>query len=128
MHNFYGQSRQKLQAKLLFGRHKARLAGAPMRRREFLAGVGACAASAAAIVPARAGQITLRLATWGAPTAPQVTEFVSTFQKSVEKGSNGQISVQHFPAGSLVNESRPLVRPLWTSSASPGSAIGGRPA
>lgn len=104
MHNFYDWPGRKLQARLRLDRRSVKLPGGPFRRRDFLAGVGACAVSAAAIVPARAAQTTLRLATWGAPTAPQVTEFVSTFQKAVEKGSIGQISVQHFPAGSLVNE------------------------
>ena len=47
---------------------------------------------------------TLRLSTWGAPTAPQVSEFVSAFKDEVEKSSGGRISVQTFPAGTLVNE------------------------
>ena len=47
---------------------------------------------------------TLRLSTWGAPTAPQVSEFVTAFKDDVEKSSGGRISVQTFPAGTLVNE------------------------
>lgn len=47
---------------------------------------------------------TLRLSTWGAPTAPQVSEFVTVFKDDVEKTSGGRISVQTFPAGTLVNE------------------------
>src|SRR3984957_19541879 len=47
---------------------------------------------------------TLRLASWGAPTAPQVSEFVAAFKDDVEKTSGGRIWVQTFPAGSLVNE------------------------
>ena len=47
---------------------------------------------------------TLRLSTWGAPTAPQVSEFVTAFKDDVEKTSGGRISVQTFPAGTLVNE------------------------
>lgn len=47
---------------------------------------------------------TLRLSTWGAPTAPQVSEFVTAFKNDVEKSSGGRISVQTFPAGTLVNE------------------------
>lgn len=47
---------------------------------------------------------TLRLASWGAPTAPQVSAFVSAFKEEVEKTSGGRISVETFPAGSLVNE------------------------
>ena len=78
---------------------------APILRRSFLLGAGAVAASSAAVVRARAQQkFTLRLATWGAPSAPQVHEFVATFQAAVQKGSGGRITVQSFPAGSLVNE------------------------
>lgn len=47
---------------------------------------------------------TLRLSTWGAPTAPQVSQFVTPFKDDVEKTSQGRITVQVFPAGSLVNE------------------------
>jgi TRAP-type C4-dicarboxylate transport system substrate-binding protein len=74
-------------------------------RREFLIGAGALTAAPAIISPAFAqDKFTLRLATWGAPSAPQVHEFVTAFQAAVEKASNGRISVQSFPAGSLVNE------------------------
>lgn len=74
-------------------------------RREFLIGAGALTAAPAVIAPAYAqDKFTLRLATWGAPSAPQVHEFVTAFQTAVEKASNGRISVQSFPAGSLVNE------------------------
>jgi TRAP-type C4-dicarboxylate transport system substrate-binding protein len=75
-------------------------------RREMLVGLGA--ASALATLPVRAAraaaQYTLRLASWGAPTAPQVMNFVGPFQKAVEAGSHGRIAVQSFPAGSLVKE------------------------
>lgn len=54
--------------------------------------------------PAQAKQYTLRLATWGSPVAPQVSAFVLAFTKLVHEGSQGAISVQHFPAGSLVKE------------------------
>jgi TRAP-type transport system periplasmic protein len=47
---------------------------------------------------------TLRLSTWGAPTAPQVSAFVAPFKDDVEKASKGRIAVQVFPAGTLVNE------------------------
>ena len=47
---------------------------------------------------------TLRLSTWGAPTAPQASEFVAAFKEGVEKTSGGRITVQTFPAGTLVNE------------------------
>jgi len=79
-------------------------------RREILAGIGAAALSAAApplLAPRRAfaaAQVTLRLATWGAPTAPQVANFVGPFQQAVEAGSHGRIAVQSFPAGSVVKE------------------------
>jgi TRAP-type C4-dicarboxylate transport system substrate-binding protein len=77
----------------------------PILRRGFLVGAGAVAASSVAVIRAKAQQkFTLRLATWGAPTAPQVHDFVATFQAAVEKGSGGRIAVQSFPAGSLVNE------------------------
>lgn len=76
-----------------------------LSRRSFLGGVGAGAISAAAVGPVKAEQtFVLRLASWGAPTAAQVVEFVSTFKEQVEKNSGGRISVQTFPAGSLVNE------------------------
>ncbi len=76
-----------------------------VHRRQFLTAAGACAISAASIIPARAAaEYRLRLASWGAPKAPQVVEFVGAFQQAVESASGGKISVQSFPAGSLVNE------------------------
>lgn len=85
------------------GQEKWPLMTGSIHRRRFLAGAGAI--SAAAIIPARAEtKFTLRLASWGAPKAPQVVEFTSAFQAAVEKGSGGRIAVQTFPAGSLVNE------------------------
>ena len=76
-----------------------------LSRRSFLGAIGAGAIPAAAVEPVKAQQnVVLRLASWGAPTAAQVVEFVSTFKDQVEKNSNGRISVQTFPAGSLVNE------------------------
>jgi TRAP-type transport system periplasmic protein len=75
------------------------------RRRRVLAGIGA---SALVLGGARASRaeaaLTLRLASWGAPAAPQVVNFVGAFQAMVEKGSGGRIAVQSFPAGALVNE------------------------
>jgi TRAP-type transport system periplasmic protein len=62
------------------------------------------AALALATCAAAQQTYTLRLSTWGAPTAPQVTEFVAAFKTDVEKSSNGRIVVQYFPAGTLVNE------------------------
>ena len=47
---------------------------------------------------------TLRVSTWGSPTAPQVSVWVPTFQKLVEERSKGRIAVQAFPAGALVKE------------------------
>lgn len=74
-----------------------------LHRREFLTATAAL--SAAAVLPARAASThTLRLASWGAPKAPQVVEFASSFQQAIEKGCGGRIAVQTFPAGSLVNE------------------------
>jgi TRAP-type transport system periplasmic protein len=76
-----------------------------VRRRGVLAGIGA---SALVLGGARASRaeagVTLRLASWGAPAAPQVVNFVGAFQSRVEKGSGGRIAVQSFPAGALVNE------------------------
>lgn len=72
-------------------------------RRQLLTATAAL--SAAAVIPARAASThTLRLASWGAPKAPQVVEFAASFQQEIQKGSGGRIAVQTFPAGSLVNE------------------------
>jgi TRAP-type C4-dicarboxylate transport system substrate-binding protein len=74
-------------------------------RRLLLGGIGACVVLAAAASPIKAQQnYTLRLASWGAPTAAQVVDFTSAFKDDVEKTSGGRITVQTFPAGSLVNE------------------------
>ncbi|MDA8051078.1 MAG: TRAP transporter substrate-binding protein DctP [Rhodospirillales bacterium] len=54
--------------------------------------------------PALAAHYTLRLATWGSPAAPQVSAFVPAFTKLLAQESHGAITVQHFPAGSLVKE------------------------
>jgi TRAP-type C4-dicarboxylate transport system substrate-binding protein len=77
---------------------------ASLSRRSLVLGAGLTAA--AATVPARAGspQFTLRLASWGSPTAPQVVDFAASFQAELEKRSGGRISLETFPAGSLVNE------------------------
>lgn len=75
------------------------------KRRPLLSGIGACVMLAIASGPIRSEEnYTLRLASWGAPTAAQVVDFTSTFKDEVEKASGGRINVQTFPAGSLVNE------------------------
>ena len=79
------------------------VAAVPRRRRLPRAGVAALACALATSASAEQ-TYTLRLSTWGAPTAPQVTEFVGAFKADVEKASNGRIAVQTFPAGTLVNE------------------------
>lgn len=62
-----------------------------------------------ALAPWRTGHAaeasyTLRLASWGTPTAPQVSVFVPAFIRQVEAASKGRIAVQSFPAGALVKE------------------------
>ena len=62
-----------------------------------------------ALLPWSAGQagaaeFTLRLSSWGSPTAPQVAVYVPAFKKAVEEASKGRIEVQAFPAGTLVKE------------------------
>lgn len=88
-----------------FGRtSKNPLLSRPVRRL-LLGGIGAAVVLGAAAGPVRAEQdFTLRLASWGAPTAPQVVAFTAAFKGEVEKASGGRISVQTFPAGALVNE------------------------
>ncbi len=72
---------------------------------QFYKWIGVFATLSILSTPSYADQnYTLRLASWGAPTAPQVSEFVSAFKDDIEKTSGGRISVQTFPAGSLVNE------------------------
>lgn len=62
-------------------------------------------AGAGALNPAAAQQkYTLRIASFGAAKAVQVTAFVPLFTKLVEERSHGQISVQSFPAGTLLKE------------------------
>ena len=68
-------------------------------------GIGIAVTLAALAAPVQADEThTLRLSSWGAPTAPQVSEFTKAFKTEVEKASGGRIAVQVFPAGSLVNE------------------------
>ncbi len=65
------------------------------------------AASLAALggpVWAAEAEFTLRLSTWGAPGVPQVSVYVPEFTKRVQEASHGRITVQHYPAGSLVKE------------------------
>jgi TRAP-type C4-dicarboxylate transport system substrate-binding protein len=64
----------------------------------FLAALPWCASGASA------AEYTLRLSSWGSPTAPQVADYVPAFKKLVEEGSKGRIEVQAFPAGALVKE------------------------
>lgn len=47
---------------------------------------------------------TLRLATWGSMTHPQVIGFVPVFTKLVEERSQGRIKIQYFPGAGLVKE------------------------
>lgn len=82
-----------------------RACGSKPGRRAVIGGTLGLAATVTAPHVARAAaKYTLRLATWGSPSAPQVTDFVTEFQKLVTKGSQGRITVQNFPAGSLVSE------------------------
>jgi TRAP-type C4-dicarboxylate transport system substrate-binding protein len=70
-----------------------------------LAGLAAIALAAApGAAHAADAQFTLRLSSWGSPTAPQVSIFVPAFKSAVEGGSAGRIAVQAFPAGALVKE------------------------
>ncbi len=71
-------------------------------RRQTITGLAAAALVAGR--PAHAAEFTLRLSSWGSPTAPQVATFVAAFKKAVEDGSKGRIEVQAFPAGALVKE------------------------
>lgn len=73
-------------------------------RRRLLQGMAGSIALAASSHVRAAETATLRLASWGAPTAPQVVEFASVFRTELERSSNGKITLQMFPAGSLVNE------------------------
>jgi TRAP-type C4-dicarboxylate transport system substrate-binding protein len=92
-------------SKVHIRQHQPQLFQPRLHRRAFLAAAGACAISAPAILRAQAAaQYTLRLASWGAPKAPQVVEFIGAFQQEIETASGGRIAVQSFPAGSLVNE------------------------
>ncbi len=47
---------------------------------------------------------TLRLATWGSSLAPQVTNFVGLFKTLVATNGHGQLIIEDFPGGSLVQE------------------------
>jgi TRAP-type C4-dicarboxylate transport system substrate-binding protein len=73
-------------------------------RRQALGGLAGLAIAATGLRPARAAEFTLRLSSWGSPTAPQVSVFVPAFKQAVEEGSKGRIAVQAFPAGALVKE------------------------
>ncbi|MCF3948319.1 TRAP transporter substrate-binding protein [Acidiphilium iwatense] len=55
-------------------------------------------------VHAASAATTLRLSTWGASKAPQVTSFVAPFIEQVEHASGGRIKVENFPDGALVSE------------------------
>jgi TRAP-type C4-dicarboxylate transport system substrate-binding protein len=75
-----------------------------LRRRALMAMAGAAGAAAIAPPARAAASVTLRLATWGASAAPQVAAFVGPFREAVTAAGKGQITVQDFPAGSLVDE------------------------
>lgn len=87
-----------------FGQLGACVEGWLSTRRAALAMLGA--AGVAAVMPKAQAQakVTLRVSTWGASKAPQVSAFVGPFQSLVETASNGAITIQNFPDGSLVNE------------------------
>jgi len=74
------------------------------RRTVVLGALAALAATPCGAARAADAQYTLRVSSWGSPTAPQVSVFVPTFTKLVEQGSKGRIAVQAFPAGALVKE------------------------
>ena len=65
------------------------------------------AAVALFVMPAAASAddtYTLRLATWGSPVHPQITQWVPFFTSEVERNSKGRIKVQVYPASSLIKE------------------------
>ncbi len=77
----------------------------PTPSARWLAGLAALALTATPYAAwAADAQFTLRLSSWGSPTAPQVSVFVPAFKAAVEGGSGGRIAVQAFPAGALVKE------------------------
>lgn len=78
--------------------------GALPRRAVVLGALTALTALPLGTARAAGAEYTLRLSTWGSPTAPQVAAFVPTFTKLVEQGSKGRIAVQAFPGGALVKE------------------------
>ena len=49
-------------------------------------------------------KFTLSLATWGASSHPQVTQFAKKFMDTVEAKSNGRIKFKYFPDGVMVKE------------------------
>lgn len=73
--------------------------------RNLVTGVAAALVAAMPAASHAADQTyTLRLATWGSPTHPQITEWVPFFSSEVERNSKGRITVQVFPASSLIKE------------------------
>ncbi len=72
--------------------------------RNLALGAAFLALAMSAAAPAADQSYTLRLATWGSPTHPQVTEWVPFFSSEVERNSKGRIKVQVYPAASLIKE------------------------
>ncbi|KAB2849681.1 MAG: TRAP transporter substrate-binding protein [Hyphomicrobiaceae bacterium] len=49
-------------------------------------------------------RLTIPIATWGSPTHINIVEFVGPLEAFLKQKSQGQLAVQHFPAGQLAND------------------------
>lgn len=49
-------------------------------------------------------RLTLPIATWGSPTHINIVEFIGPLETFLKDRTQGQVAVQHFPAGQLAND------------------------
>jgi len=49
-------------------------------------------------------RLTIPIATWGSPTHINIVEFIGPLETFLKEKTQGQIAVQHFPAGQLAND------------------------
>jgi TRAP-type transport system periplasmic protein len=74
-------------------------------RRAFALSAGAACLSVGTWESARAqARLTLPIATWGSPTHINIVEFIGPLDAFLKERTQGQIAVQHFPAGQLAND------------------------
>lgn len=95
-----------------------------MNRRELVAWMAASPLAWTGGAALAQAKLTVPIATWGSPTHINIVEFLNPLEAFLKARTDGRISVQHFPAGQLAQDSDMAVaiptgkvRMAWTTVA-----------